>query len=1541
MRIARGGLHRRMYRKGAYIVGRVFGLLVVLLMAALVAIQTPYVQTRLSKVALNQLAAAMDGRIQYDELKVMTSGVLVIRNIRLVDTAPYTEDINGRGWAPVDTVLRAKQVTATFSIPGLLRRQGLHMGRVTVEDASFHLVAEPGEYGNNLSRIFHLGGSETEFPTGDIFDIKKVRIKDFRFRMNSFLPDEGSYTGHGFNFDDLDVMVSLLTGHGIRMSGGKILATIDRCLVSEKSGYSVDRLSASAEIGMEKALVEDLHFRDRWSELNVRSVSLGYDGFDALSDFLNRVRIEADVQSSQLALQTASWFIPEFKDNPAVLEIRRGQVQGFVNDLHISRLTFAERHSGISGSVDGSIVGLPDIGKLMLDLQAKDLKLTTDGVYKLASAFLPDGFPDIRGYARGIPLTLQLSARGPVERLAYSGSLASSAGAARISGSLRNLLDPEHPIELDADAETQELDLGRLLGIDLVGPITLSTRASAVLREGALPDARLDSLHIAKVRALGRDFTDMLVSGVLRSGTAEFSLQSNDPAARMSLNGLADLVPRSGNQRLNLDGTLSNIDLRAFGIDGGDWVSRLSTRLHTDLALRGEFLDGEAALEGLTLINDSGTHPIGNINILARESRGEQDISLDAPFLEAYFTGDRPVTRFAGDIQMLTTRRELSALYQDVASWTYPGAYSLELLFHNTREILDQFLPGTYIADGTSLSLTITEDGNLDGLVQSDRIASGKNYLKDVMVQFDNRDGMLFANLLSEELRAGTFTMHNPAITASAQDNDITLNVHYDGFSGGGGNAEIYLDGQLYRDDKGILVIKAHPLNSYLVAGDETWELGESDIVLYGKDLYLDRFLISNGTQRLLLDGGISSERSDTLSLQMDRFNLALLDQFLPSALGIEGMMNGRAFVTSGKDEPLGMLMDFRIDTLRIGGSDAGSLQLTSLWNDEGKELGLFLSDEIQGRNALYANGTYFPEEKRVDLRVDLDELPLGIAAPFLSELLTEVGGGISGAITLSGPTDALVPGSEDLRLEGVYARLGMTGVRYTVSGPLRVDGSGVYLDDLSLHDDSGGNGRISGALRYRDLMDFESFQTELRLSFNNLKVVDTPEQPGSMFYGLMRASGAAAVSGHFSSLLIDADVATSGPGNIHIPLSGELSSSSSNLLTFTEPVRELDPYEEMLASLEKKAATGSDMRIRGHVTIYPSLATYVEIDKAAGNVASFNGSGSVSLNIQPTRDILDLNGDYTINEGSYQFVMPGILSKTFSVQRGSSVKFGGDIMNTELDLTANYNLKTTLDALVGGDPSGSRRQVNCAIHVTNRLSAPEIGLDIDVPDLDPTTRTYVESALNTSEKVQKQFVALLLMGNFLPSESSGISNQSNNLFSNVVSLLTNQFNNILSKLDIPFDVALGYQENAAGQELFDVAVSTQLFDDRVIVGGSFGNRRFSTGSAAGDFMGDLDISVKLDPEGKFRFNIFSHSADEFTSYLDYSQRNGVGISYQKEYNSFRQFLRRIFVPKKKRAQREEQEAILRNEQIIIEIDNEQTEESGETLPDSDTARGE
>ena len=77
-----------------------------------------------------------------------------------------------------------------------------------------------------------------------------------------------------------------------------------------------------------------------------------------------------------------------------------------------------------------------------------------------------------------------------------------------------------------------------------------------------------------------------------------------------------------------------------------------------------------------------------------------------------------------------------------------------------------------------------------------------------------------------------------------------------------------------------------------------------------------------------------------------------------------------------------------------------------------------------------------------------------------------------------------------------------------------------------------------------------------------------------------------------------------------------------------------------------------------------------------------------------------------------------------------------------------------------------------------------------------------------------------------------------------------NEASDILQRLDIPVDVGFGYQEMNTGENLFDISLSTQLFENRVLLGGNFGNRRFSTGSSAGDFMGNLDLQVKLDPEG-------------------------------------------------------------------------------------------
>ena len=174
-----------MYRKGSYIAGRIAGLAAVMLFGCMVAVQTPYVQTRLTLKLLDRLTETLDSRISYDELRVMPSGVLLLRNAVILDEHPYTEDAFGRGWDRVDTLFRAKTVTATFSLSSIFRGEGLHLDRVNIDDAMLHLTSEPGEYPGNLERVFRLEAqTERPEPRPEIFSIRKVRISNFRLKAS-------------------------------------------------------------------------------------------------------------------------------------------------------------------------------------------------------------------------------------------------------------------------------------------------------------------------------------------------------------------------------------------------------------------------------------------------------------------------------------------------------------------------------------------------------------------------------------------------------------------------------------------------------------------------------------------------------------------------------------------------------------------------------------------------------------------------------------------------------------------------------------------------------------------------------------------------------------------------------------------------------------------------------------------------------------------------------------------------------------------------------------------------------------------------------------------------------------------------------------------------------------------------------------------------------------------------------------------------------------------------------------------------------------
>ena len=584
-----------------------------------------------------------------------------------------------------------------------------------------------------------------------------------------------------------------------------------------------------------------------------------------------------------------------------------------------------------------------------------------------------------------------------------------------------------------------------------------------------------------------------------------------------------------------------------------------------------------------------------------------------------------------------------------------------------------------------------------------------------------------------------------------------------------------------------------------------------------------------------------------------------------------------------------------------MAGARLGTVTMTGTLDNRSKSVDFVSRNSIDGHMSFSVEGKYGLESGNIRAGVVLDMFDIACASPFVKNILSDMRGGVSGKISVDGPMDRIAIKSEGARLDNAELRIAYTNVPYLLNGDFQMDETGIRFGDMRLTDMENGRGRVTGGLSFDHFRDIR-FDTTINVF--DMQCIDIDETDAETFYGDIKASGTVGLTGPMKSILLSVNAVTAGNGQIHIPVSSSGNAGSGDLLTFKEPViiSTVDPYEALVARFKEDGKSSGDFRMRLRIAATQDTEAFIEIDKASGNVLSGRGDGVIELELQPSKDIFNITGDYTIASGNYRFVALGLASRDFSIQEGSTVRFNGDIMESTLDIDAVYNTKASLSTLIADTTSvANRRNVECGISITDKLSNPRLSFSINIPDLDPTVKSRVESALSTEDKIQKQFLSLIISNSFLPDEQSGVVNNASVLYSNVAEIMSNQLNNIFQKLNIPLDLGLSYQPNEKGNDIFDVAVSTQLFNNRVIVNGNIGNRQYASSTSSSDVVGDLDIEIKLTRSGALRLTLFSHSADEYTNYLDNSQRNGIGIAYQTEFDRIDTFFKNLFTGRKKR----------------------------------------
>ena len=1516
----------KLVKKGLKITVWILAAILILLLALVVAIQSPKVQTALARKAVSMLSDKIDGDIQVGHISVRLLDAVTLEDVVVLDRNPYT----GGEFAPKDTLLRVGNLSARFSLKGLLHKERISVSRLRMKDAEFNLVMEPGtggkDTGNNLSRVFRLT-SDPDKPKqdfGDLLEAGKVDIEDFTFRMFNHVAAarHRELGGKPFpddviDWNDLEIKTDIHASN-LLVKDGVISGDADHITLADKTGWKVDDVSGKVKVGHGKVLMDNLHIQDADSDLHLRYFRLLGTLDEDYGDFLDRVRIEGEfVKPTVFSMQTVRHFAPNLEKMTFRSDIT-GKIEGTVSDFAVKGIEIREHGSGVQGHVDGTMRGLPDINGTELDYKVKDFRFGLGGLSDFIQEWAPETKLNLGKMAQGTDFHLDATAKGTLDRLAVKGNLNSNAGAANVDLVLRNILDKRRDIAISGTVRTRDLDAGRIAGIKELGPVTLTTEVNATLAKNNL-QVRIDSLNVSRLNALGYDYTGIDAVGTYSDDAFDGRIVCDDPNLNFLLQGKFDLSSSTSNAAYQFYANVGYADLNALNIDKRG-PSKVSFQADANfIRTRDRDLLGEVNLRDILLENESGRHLIGDITASAHANDDIHRMRFESDFAEGTFVGDKSLVSMVSDLKDIIVRKELPSLLEKPGPAWDGTPYEVNFKFYDTRELLGFILPGVYIEKNTSLQLKVGENGSVDGNVTSGRLALGGRYMKDFRLDFDNRNNALRADVTGSAINLGGVELRDNRLAVMVDDDRFDLTYTFDNQTEAVDKGDFRIQGDLARDAGG-LAITASVLPSSVYYLGNRWIVDSDDVHLQGGDLQVDRFRIRNGRQSLVVDGGLSPDKTDTLYVRMDRFDISLLNSLvMEGKMDIKGQATGGASLVSPSKPSLTLLAGITCDSTYVAGRPVGVLQLTSLWNEPEKRFDFQLQNlQNDAVRNFDIDGWVRPKDKAIRAEALLNRLDLAYAAPFLSGVFDRFSGALDGKIRVDGTLDKLQIASEGMQIVDGILGVEFTQVPYRVSGPVSVDTKGLHFQNVGIADYSDGKGTVTGSLLFGG---FKDLRLDTHIQFDRMKVLGITDRNGPI-YGDVYGTGRVDITGPFNALVLNVDARTVKDGDLHIPLGSGSAKATGDLLVFTQPYVEVeeDPYEQMMQTGRTgKKKTQGDLDVRVRVRATPDVTAHIDIGE---NTLQGLGNGLIDLRIRTGQNLFTINGDYTLSQGDFRFSALNMVTREFSIRDGSSIRFNGDVMDSDLNVTGVYTTKAAISTLLSGTATAesTRRQVDCIIDITGKLRNPQIKFDIDIPELDPGTEGLVQSALNTEDKVMKQFLYLLIANSFLPNEESGIitTGGSNMLYSNMTGIMAGQLNSIFEKLNIPLDLGLNYQQDATGQNMFDVALSTQLFNNRVVVNGTIGNRRLY-GTTTDEVAGDLDIDIKLDKPGTFRLNLFSHSADQYTSFLDNSQRNGVGFAYQREFNSLRQFFHDLFTP---RREGETQETLQPLERTVLQIDS-------------------
>lgn len=381
------------------------------------------------------------------------------------------------------------------------------------------------------------------------------------------------------------------------------------------------------------------------------------------------------------------------------------------------------------------------------------------------------------------------------------------------------------------------------------------------------------------------------------------------------------------------------------------------------------------------------------------------------------------------------------------------------------------------------------------------------------------------------------------------------------------------------------------------------------------------------------------------------------------------------------------------------------------------------------------------------------------------------------------------------------------------------------------------------------------------------------------------------------------ADMTTVGQSAFTFVLTDSQEALDYKFLTFTDRRKEArlqeeaaDPEspDEIVAAFNRKvaeeAADESVFAMDIRATITPSARLTIVMDPVAGDKITSHGGGAMNLTYNSASNDIKMYGKYTLSEGTYNFSLQDLILKDFIIKPGSSISFNGDPLNGLLDIRAAYRVNTNLTDLdksfaTDHDLNRTNVPVDAMLLVKGEMTQPDISFDIELPTLNDEVSQKVRSIISSEDMMNRQIIYLLALNRFYTPEYMGGGNSGGEWASVASSTLSSQLTNMLGQLTDKINIAPSLRSDKGDfSDLeVDLALSSRLFNNRLLINGNFGYRDRTSSSST--FIGDFDIEYLLTRSGSVRLKAYNHFNDQNYYLKSALTTQGLGVAWRKDFD--------------------------------------------------------